>query len=107
MTYIILTTLPTKKSAEATAEKLIRERLAACVSIIPDITSLYRWKGKRARSREYLLLIKTQKRLFSRIETLIKKIHPYEVPELLGFPVAKIGTAYAKWLKKELRKSSR
>lgn len=104
MGYIqIFTTVPDKKTAEKIAETLIENKLAACVQIFP-VKSIYRWKGKIERGKEYLCIIKSKEALYRKIERKIKEIHPYTVPEIISSTILSGSSQYLKWLDKETRK---
>ncbi|MBI2079666.1 divalent-cation tolerance protein CutA [Candidatus Micrarchaeota archaeon] len=95
---IILTTTPNKSSAEKIAKHLIKTKQAACVNIIKIENSIYRWKNKIKQSPEFLLIIKTKKPLYKRLETELAKIHPYKVPEIACLKVKKANEKYLDWL---------
>lgn len=103
---IILCTCPQQELANNIAEKLVIENLAACVNIIPRITSIYRWQGVIEKAPEFLLIIKTSTQHFAAIEALIKQKHPYEVPEILGLPIVQGSTTYLNWLDQNLHEES-
>lgn len=94
----VLTTFPNLALARKFSRDLLQNKLAACIQIIPKVESHYAWKGKLEKSREILLLIKTQADLFKRLETFFKKNHPYEIPELIQIPISKSAHAYLKWI---------
>jgi len=96
---VVLTTLPADADAGAFAETLVRERLAACVSIGAEMTSVYTWKGTVERARERQLLLKTVERLVPVIKTRLAALHPYDVPELLVLEAADGGEAYLAWVR--------
>ena len=99
MTFIqVMTTTETKEQAMAIARHLVEEKLAACVQVSGSIESIYRWKGKVELSQEYLCLIKTRELLFPNVETAIKKLHPYETPEIIALPIVRGSTEYLAWL---------
>jgi periplasmic divalent cation tolerance protein len=98
----VTTTTETKEQAEKIAQYLVETRLAACVQISGPITSIYRWKGKVENTQEWLCLIKTRKELFNKVETAIKKLHPYETPEIVAVPIVKGTKEYLRWLDDEL-----
>ena len=90
---IVLTTVSKKSDAEKLAKALVAKKLAACVNIIAT-SSIYRWKGKVVKEKEFLLLIKTAKP-YEKVERFIKKHHSYGLPEIISFPIAK---GYKKYL---------
>jgi len=94
----VLTTLPTLASAKKLSRDLLKNKLAACVSLIPIRESHYVWKRKIQKSREVQLVIKTRASLFAAIEKFFKKNHPYEVPEIIAFPILKASATYSAWL---------
>jgi periplasmic divalent cation tolerance protein len=96
---IVLTTLPAEADAEAFAEALVTERLAACVSIGGPMTSVYTWQGALERARERQVVMKTVRARLPLIEARLAALHPYEVPELLALPVADGGAAYLAWVR--------
>ena len=101
-TYIqISTTTETKGQAQKIAQHLVDQKLAACVQISGPIESTYRWKGKVETAGEWLCLIKTRESLFSSVEAAIKKLHPYETPEIIAVPIIKGSAEYLKWLDDE------
>ena len=101
----VITTVSEKKDAEKIAKVLIDGRLVACVQIIGPIKSIYRWKGKIENANEWTCLIKTRKTLYKKVESAIKKIHPYEVPEIIAISIAKGSEDYLKWLSDETIKN--
>jgi len=102
--YIIInTTTDSLKEAEKIEEVLLNEKLAACIQV-SKITSYYNWQEKQEKTEEYLLVIKTRKRLFNQIEDKIKEIHSYEVPEIIAYEITNISHDYAKWIDEITRK---
>ncbi|MFK8068386.1 MAG: divalent-cation tolerance protein CutA [Gammaproteobacteria bacterium] len=99
---IILNTCPDKKTAQEIAEKLIENKLAACVNILPKGISVYCWQGKVESTEENLLLIKTHQDQFLKVETIIKSLHPYELPEVMAVPVTLGSKDYLDWLSQSL-----
>jgi len=95
----VITTISDKSGAEKIAKALINKRLAACVQIAGPIKSIYRWKGKIETAKEWVCVIKTRKNLYEKVEAAIKKIHPYEVPEIIAVPIAAANKDYLKWIK--------
>lgn len=99
MFEVIFCTCPDKNSATSIAHKLVKDKVAACVNIIPGIESVYTWQNKLETSQEYLLLIKTTKNAFIKLEAIIKKEHPYECPEIISLPIQQGSSTYLQWLK--------
>lgn len=99
---IALNTCPDEQTASNIASKLVENRLAACVNIIPAIKSVYRWQGKTEQDNEVLLIIKTRKDVFSRLETLIRENHPYELPEIVAVPIDTGLKEYLIWMDESL-----
>lgn len=94
---IVLTTLGADADAAALARTLVEERLAACVNVLPAMTSVYRWKGQLEQDREQQLVIKTTAARVAALEARLRTLHPYELPELLVLGAA-AGAAYGAWL---------
>ena len=94
---IIVSTFPSKQSVTSIANKLVKKRLVACVNIT-TISSIYTWKGKIENQNEYLALFKTTKKNQSVLKKELKKLHPYDVPEIMEINVESINQPYMKWL---------
>jgi len=90
---------PDAASAQAIAEALVGERLAACVNRLPGIRSTYRWQGEVITDSEELLLIKTTAGCFDALQSRLLQLHPYELPELVAVPVARGHEAYLDWVR--------
>ena len=97
-TVIVLTTLPADADALDFGRILVEERLAACVSVIAGLRSVYRWSDAIEESCEQQLLIKTEASAVAALERRIAALHPYDVPELLVLPVGGGGEAYLNWV---------
>jgi periplasmic divalent cation tolerance protein len=95
---IVLTTASSRDEAKRIAKALVEERLAACVNVVHGVESIYRWQGKVEEAAEVLLLIKTNVEKLEALETAIRRLHSYEVPEFLIFEVNGGSAAYLKWL---------
>lgn len=95
----ILCTAPDTESAERIADALVEERLAACVNLVPGLTSYFRWEGKVQREAEVLLIIKTRRERFDAVAARVKALHPYTVPELIAVAVDAGTSDYLAWLK--------
>ena len=98
---LIITGFPDRASAMSLAHRLISERLAACVNVLADCTSIYHWEGKSETAVEVPVLIKTLEQHYPRLEQLIRSMHPYELPELIAVPISKGLPAYLKWIESE------
>ena len=88
--------------AEAIADALVAKRLAACVQILPQILSVYRWQGKIEKSSEVLLVAKTESQQFAELEKQVRALHSYEIPEIVAVPAAHISEPYRDWLSASL-----
>jgi periplasmic divalent cation tolerance protein len=95
---IMLTTLPDEAAARELARALISARLAACINIMPRMTSIYSWKGKLEEGQEHLLIIKTRSERYAAIERAIKAQHPYELPEIIATPISHGLPEYMNWI---------
>ncbi len=91
-------TVPDGEIAARIAATLVDERLAACVQIIPGVTSVYRWEGELESATEHLLLAKSTAAAFEGLRARVLDEHPYETPEILAVPVSQADGAYAAWL---------
>ncbi len=94
----VITTVSKKSDTGKIAKYLIDKRLAACIQIAGPRKSIYRWKGKIETIKEWACIIKTRKNLYKKVEKAIKKIHPYEVPEIIAISIAQGSKDYLKWL---------
>jgi len=100
-TLLIMTSLPDEASAQALAEHLIAERLAACVSILAPCRSVYRWQGKLEVANEIQVLIKSTSARYAELEAAIRVRHPYTLPEIMAIPVAAGLPDYLTWVAAE------
>jgi periplasmic divalent cation tolerance protein len=101
-TLVVLCTLPEQEVAARIAGILVQEQLAACVNIIPGLTSVYRWKDAVHRDDEVLLLIKSTAAMYSRLEQRIQALHPYELPEIIAVPIQTGQADYIQWINDSL-----
>ena len=99
----VVTTTSREADAERIARTLLERRLAACVQIAGPVTSLYWWKGVLETSEEWLCSIKTGEAQYAALEKAIRKVHPYEVPEIVAIPIVAGSKDYLRWLQGELR----
>ena len=100
---IVLTTLGAQTDAAAFARVLVDERLAACVNILPVMTSVYRWKGTIEEDREQQLVIKTTSDRVEALEARLHELHPYELPEFLVVAATDGSAGYLAWLEASTR----
>lgn len=97
-TLLVFTQMPDAASAELLAAELVTERLAACVSVLPAVRSVYRWQGALEQASEVPLLIKTTAARYGALEAAIRARHPYELPEIVAVPVTHGLAAYLAWV---------
>ncbi len=95
---VVLVTVAEVEEAEAMAEVLVGEGLAACVNVVGAVRSIYRWKGQVCRDREQLMIVKSRREIFHELESRIRELHPYEVPEIIALPVDLGSAAYLRWI---------
>lgn len=99
----VFVTIDDELKAVEIAEKIVEKRLAACVQITGPVTSVYRWEGKLNKDKEWLLIFKSSGKLYDELEGEIKRLHTYDVPEILALPVEKGNKDYFNWLNRELK----
>lgn len=95
---LILCTCPDRDTAEKIAKRLVEGRLAACVNILPGLTSIYTWESRLETAEEHLLLIKTTGGRYSVVERAIREQHPYDLPEIIALPIARGLPDYLNWI---------
>lgn len=95
---IVLVTTPNEAEAEALAARIVEARLAACVQILPRMTSVYVWEGKLQKDAEHLLLIKTLPDKYDELEAFIIANHSYEVPEIVAIDAERVSGPYLAWM---------
>ena len=98
-----LCTVPDEDTAERIAGTLVSEKLAACVNIVPGISSVYHWKGAVERDRELLLIIKSGQGAYPALESRVRALHPYELPEVIAVPIGIGLPEYLDWITKSLK----
>ena len=98
---VVLMTAANGEEAARLADLLIGAHLAACVQILPEIESVYRWEGKIERQSEVLLLAKTMRSKFEEVETQVRALHSYDTPEIVALPIVAGSPPYLDWLIKE------
>lgn len=102
----MLCTVPDAATGEQLAQSLVEARLAACVNLLPAVTSLYRWQGKLQKDAECLLIIKTRRDHFAPLSDMLRELHPYELPEIIAVPLIHGLPAYLSWIDQNLEPSS-
>ena len=95
---VVLTTCASLEEARQIAHAFIERRLAACVNIVPEIESVYRWQGKVETAPEYLLVIKTTAGMFARLRDALHELHSYETPECIAIGIEDGSAAYLEWI---------
>jgi periplasmic divalent cation tolerance protein len=104
--FVVLVTCPSAAEAKRIARAVVNTRLAACVNILPGtIQSIYRWKGKVESARERLLLIKTSRKRLAKLQSAVKRLHSYDVPEFIAMPIAAGSAAYLTWIEESVEGS--
>lgn len=98
MNLVVLCTVPDEGSARRIAQALVAEGLAACVNVLPRLTSVYRWEGEVTSGEELLLIIKTREARYAALEARVKELHPYTVPEVIALPIRQGSKDYLDWL---------
>jgi periplasmic divalent cation tolerance protein len=95
---IVLTNLPDRAAAVKLAQELVARRLAACVNVLAECTSIYRWRGAIENTAEVPVLIKTREARYAEVEAVIRSLHPYELPEIIAVPVRHGLDEYLQWV---------
>ena len=99
---VVLSTCPTQAEAGKLARLLVEQRVAACVNVVPGVSSYYRWQGAIENATEFLLVIKSSRALFPALRSMLEENHSYEVPEVVAIPVLDGSPAYLSWLSANL-----
>ena len=102
----VFVSVPSARLAADISRALLDAHLCACAQTLGPMTSRYRWKGRIERAREWLILVKTERRLLRHVERRVRELHPYDVPEMLVVPVQAGATAYLAWLRAQLTPTS-
>lgn len=98
----VVTTAPDVGVAEELATRVVEERLAACANVVPGVTSLYWWEGEVQRDAEVMVVLKTVAGRLDALGDRIAELHPYDVPEILAFPVPGGSDDYLEWVRREV-----
>ena len=99
--FLVFITVDSQENAQKIADKLLAERKAACVNIIPAIESHYWWQGKIESANEFMLVVKTRAALLDELIALVKQNHPYTIPEIIALPIIGGNEDYLNWIEKE------
>lgn len=100
---VVLSTLPNPEKAAEIARILVEERLVACVNLVPQIRSIYRWQGALCDEAETLAIMKTTRARYDALAARLRELHPYEVAEILALPVGDGNAAYLAWISESTR----
>ena len=95
---VVLVTCPTRRHAQRLAKTLVAKRLAACVNILPNVRSVFWWRGHVDQAAEVLLMIKTTAKRFQLLRAAVQAGHPYEIPEIIGLPIVEAHQPYLRWI---------
>jgi periplasmic divalent cation tolerance protein len=98
-TIVVLITVPSTEAGEGIARPLVAEHLAACVNVVPGVTSVFWWEGAVQTEAETLLIVKTRRHLFEALAARVRSLHPYTVPEIIAIPLAAGSQAYLDWVR--------
>jgi periplasmic divalent cation tolerance protein len=99
---VVYVTAPEERAVEL-AGRLVKQRVAACVNVLPRVRSIYRWEGQLEDSDEALLIIKAPRAGFDALERAVRALHPYEIPEIIAVPVVAAHAPYAAWVAENCR----
>ncbi len=100
---VVFVTTKNLSEARRISLGLVKEKLAACVNIVPLVESVFAWKGRICREKEALMVIKTRSTVFPRLERKIKSLHSYTVPEIIALPIKKGSKDYLAWVRQSTR----
>lgn len=100
---LVLITASSLQEGEKIGSELVKHGLAACCNIIPEIKSIFKWKGEICKEKEVLLLVKSKASLFKKLEQRVKKLHSYDVPEIIAFSIDAGLHSYFNWMDEVLK----
>jgi len=100
---VVLITTSSQAEADRIANTLVAEMMAACVNVIPGVTSVYRWQGEVQRAQEWLLVVKSRLDVLDDVIRRVKALHSYDVPEIIALPLAGGYDAYLRWIDNEVQ----
>ena len=98
---LVITNLPDRVTAERIAAALVSDGVAACVNVMAECTSIYRWQGNLEHAKEVPMFIKTTRAAYPQLESALRNMHPYELPEIIALPVSAGLPEYLNWVTKE------
>lgn len=101
--HLLVSTVESAEAAEKIASIVVEEHLAACVNILPGISSYYRWRGETQHEQEFMLILKTSTDRSQELMERVKSLHPYEVPEILSVRAEKVHQPYLDWVLAETK----
>ena len=104
---VVLTTLNSREDAQTLVRRLVKDRVVACGTIFENALSIYEWQGKLEETQEAVVLLKIRQENWEQLQSVVCKLHPYDVPELLAIPVAGGLPAYLVWLAEQTTQESR
>ena len=101
---VVLVTCGSAKEARRIARAVVQQRMAACANIVTSpVESVYRWKGRVESAKEFLLIIKTTQSRFAKLKVEVKRLHSYDVPEIIALPIAAGGIDYLNWISESVK----
>ncbi len=98
---VIYCTVPTKQLAKEITQVIMKHKLAACISMIENVKSVFSWEGEICEEKEIMLMIKTRRANYGKIKLVIEDVHTYNVPEIIALPIVDCSEDYLKWLVQE------
>ncbi|HJT21424.1 MAG TPA: divalent-cation tolerance protein CutA [Nitrospira sp.] len=101
-TVVVFTTVPNRAQAAKMGRTLVKNRVAACATVVPGLRSFYRWEGKMVEGREVLLMLKTTDKQYPALEKTVRAVHPYDVPEIIAIPMCNGFPPYIEWVVNEV-----
>ena len=102
-TFLVFCTFPDAAQARAVARTLVAEKLVACVNLLPAVTSVYTWQDDLEETTETLALLKTPRALYTTLETRLRALHPYEVPEIIAVELTAALPTYLQWVAEQTK----
>jgi len=95
---VVLITVASREEAEKIGRRLVEDRLAACVNVIPQVRSLFTWEGTVSQEDEVLLVVKSRRARFRELASTVKQLHSYTVPEIIALPILEGAAEYLRWI---------